>query len=223
MANALISRQDSLVPLAPVAVPLTGTPIKEGTASPVMHRTSNGTAPRDRQQEAEIAASAETDVAPTSAECPFTFSTRHSASPSIEVIIREIVHEKLRQPSLDLEPWIRVCRQNLITNGSALATLQPSRLRKLQLPLLLEQELEEYYIGPRGTRRHRKSDQGWKNQPSKPALSKMSRSPSGASHGAFGLDDKMRRLVKSSWMALESSNDTSIGSPLHQFFVCVVL
>jgi hypothetical protein len=148
----------------------------------------------------------------STSSCPFLSHSQPSKDRSIEELITEIVHKKLHQPSLDVSPWIRSLRQNLITCESALRRLRPQKLQQLYLPLLLEQELEEYCDKPI---KKSKSKQKIEAQAAtKPVLR-------ASVPVAFGLDESQRTLVKNSWNALATSHETGVGSPLHQFFVYV--
>jgi hypothetical protein len=136
---------------------------------------------------------------------------------SIEIVITEIVHKIFGLVDIDCSPWIHKLRSNLVANFGLLVRLDPKRLERLELPMLLEDELAkiiEDYQDRNGlaSRRSRKD-----KRPKQGAVIKT------ADRGALlGLSDEMRSSVKESWAYVTSKNRDGSNAPaLTYFFECV--
>lgn len=137
---------------------------------------------------------------------------------SIEIVITEIVHKHFGLSDVDCSQWIQQLRSNLVVNFGLLCRLDAKRLEKLQLPLMLEDELsriiEEFQdrngISTRRTRREKR--------PKPPALIKP------PDRGALlGLSDEMRASIKQSWSYVTGKTRDGFSAPaLTAFFECVV-
>jgi hypothetical protein len=142
-----------------------------------------------------------------------------AADISIEIVITEIVHKHFGLTDVDCSPWIQKLRSNLVVNFGLLCRLDAKRLERLELPMLLEDELakiiEEYQerngLASRRPRREKR--------PKAAAVIKT------ADRGALlGLSDEMRASIKESWAYVTARNRDGSNAPaLTHFFEYVPL
>lgn len=164
----------------------------------------------------------------------------HETTP-IEEVIHSIVHIQFRLHDVDCTPWIEKLRQNLVVDFGLLCRLHPKRLERLELPLLLEDELARRIemmhelsgmIGHAKKKSRRKGALGAATDGHSAGHGNLKGSAgavASADKGALlGLSDEMRISIKDSWAIItgRSSNPMTPGgngSPLNQFFEFVFL
>jgi hypothetical protein len=160
----------------------------------------------------------------------------------IEDVIHSIVHGQFKLTDVDCSPWIEKLRQNLVVDFGLLSRLHPKRLERLELPLLLEDELSRRIeliqelggLGHSKKKNRRKGMMSGQHQQQQQlggsggAGNRNSTAGTSSDKGALlGLSDEMRISIKESW-AIITGRSTSTAlpasavSPLNQFFECVL-